>query len=171
MDIDVRVVPGRTLATISREVKQPELDDFIRSSFDQLFAWAQEHEDVRPIDTSDEWPTLVMFHGPVTEEESALVVVAAVVSDSAPETVDLDPDAGIEFAEEAEHQEAFIALTKAGLDFPEILQAYDELAMWVDDNAAPIEGMVPREVYITDVMAAEDEDVVASVAMPFEPTD
>lgn len=161
MEVKTRVVPQRTLAVIAREVRQPDLDSFIKSAFDELFAWAERNPGLRAIATTPDDPTYAIFHGPVTPEESALVEVCIVISASA------EVDGNIELRVEPEHLEAYTVVTKEGLEFPAILEAYDAVAMWVNNNGQMVDELPSREVYFADVIAASPGDPVADIAFPY----
>ncbi|MFV0632853.1 MerR family transcriptional regulator [Demequina sp.] len=161
MDIQTRTVPERKLAVIAAELFQPELDSFIMRAFHDLFQWAERHPGLRDQTTTPDSPTYVIFHGPVTPDQSARVEVCIVIDGPA------EPEGDITLRLEAAHEEAYVEVTRAGLQFPDILAAYDAVAMWVTQHGTVLEGMPSREVYFADVLAAGMDDVVASVAYPF----
>jgi effector-binding domain-containing protein len=161
MDIQTRTIPERTLAVIAQELFQPQLDEFIPDAFGELFQWAERHPGVRSLNTTPDEPTYVIFHGPVTPDASARVEVCAVVNEQA------EPDGRISVRSEAQHEEAFTTITRAQLEFPNILEAYDAVAMWVMQNGAMIETMPSREVYFADVMNEPMDALVCDVAFPF----
>lgn len=163
MEVLTRTVPARTIALLSAEVNQSELDEFIMGAFTNLFDYAQRHAGVRPIETTVEWPTYVIFHGQVTPDLSSLVEVAIVVEASA------QAEGAIVTRVEPEHLEAYVPVTKDGLAFPGILEAYDSVFEFVGGHGAPSATMPSREVYVTDVLAAVGDDHVADVAVPYTP--
>lgn len=163
MDIQTRTVPRRKLAVIGKELFQPELEQFIMSSFHELFSWAERHPGLRALTTTPEWPTYVIFHGPVTPDHSAHVEVVIVIDGPA------EPEGAIVLKVEEEHEEAFTDVTRTGLEFPDILAAYDAVAMWVTQHGTPRDDMPSREVYVADVIQAGMNEVVASVAFPYVP--
>lgn len=164
MNIQTRSVPQRKLAVIGKELFQPELEQFIMSAFHELFTWAERHPGLRALTTTPQWPTYVVFHGPVTPDHSAYVEVSIVIDGAA------EPEGAIVLKVEAEHEEAYTDVTRTGLEFPDILAAYDAVAMWVTQHGTPREDMPSREVYIADVIEASMDEVVASVAFPYVPT-
>lgn len=163
MDVLTRSVPARTLAYRSKELFQPELDAFIMDSFVELFDYAGAHPRLRPLDTTPQWPTYAIFHGPVTPDQSALVEVCIVVEDGAPAA------GAVAVRVEPAHDEAYVELTKEGLDFPEILDAYAAVTDWVSVHGDVVESMPSREVYVANVLAAADADHVCDIAFPFAP--
>ena len=163
MDISTRTVPERKLAVIGKELFQPELETFIMASFHALFSWAERHPGMRSLTTTPEDPTYVIFHGPVTPDQAALVEVCVVISGAA------EPEGDIILRLEPEHQEAYTTVTREGLEFPAILAAYDAVAMWVTQNGSMLERLPSREVYFADVIAAGMDEPVADIAFPYLP--
>lgn len=162
MSIQTRVVPQRQLAVIGRELTQPELDGFIRSSFTQIFdvLTASGH---RTGGTTRAEPTYVIFHGPVTEDQSALVEVCVPFEGS------IGAHDVITLKTEPAHHEAFVTVTREGLEFPAILGAYDAVAGWVHANGEFIADLPSREVYIAEVPEAAPDDDVCDIAFPYRP--
>ncbi|GMA35892.1 hypothetical protein GCM10025876_20960 [Demequina litorisediminis] len=131
------------------------------SGFHSLFGWAERHPGLRDVTTTEQWPTYVVFHGPVTPDHSAYVEVCIVIDGPA------EPEGAIVLKVEEEHEEAYTDVTRAGLEFPDILAAYDAVAMWVTQHGAPHPDMPSREVYVADVIQAGMDEIVASVAFPY----
>lgn len=163
MDVRTRSVPERTLAVLGSEVAFEELEDFISSGFSTLFQWAERNPGVRALDTTLVEPTIVVFHAAMGPGESALVELCAVVANDAPAAP------GIELRVEPAHEEAYVTLTKEGIEFPQILSAYEAVAAWVREHGEMIESMPTREVYFTDVLAAADDAEVCDIASPYVP--
>jgi hypothetical protein len=162
MTVNTRSVPERTLAFLTQELSQSTLEPFIMASFSSLFQYAERNPGLRPLLTSVEWPTYVIYYGPVTPDSSARVDVAIAVDPSA------QAEGDIAVRVEPAHQEAFVELTKGGLAFPAILDSYAAVEAWLaDGGGAMIADMPSREVYTADVMAAGGDDVIGDVAYPF----
>ncbi|WP_062383075.1 MerR family transcriptional regulator [Demequina iriomotensis] len=161
MDISTRSVPERTLAVIGRELYQPELEPFIMEAFSTLFRHAEARPGLRALDTTPAEPTYVIYHGPVTPDQSALVEACIVVSP------DARPAEGVAIRLEPAHEEAYATLTRAEVEFPDILDAYDAVAEWVLAHGTMREDLPSREVYFTDVMKAAPGDPACDVAFPF----
>ena len=70
---------------------------------------------------------------------------------------------------EPEHEEAYTTLTRRGIEFPDILTAYDAVAMWVTQNGSMIEALPSREVYFANVLEASMDDEVCDIAFPYVP--
>lgn len=163
MKIETRTVPERKLAVIAKDLFLPELDQFIQGAFHELFSWAERNPGLRSLDTTPEEPTYVIFHGPVTPDQSARVEACVVIDGPA------EPEGDIVLRRDPEHLEAYTTVTRAQTEFPDILAAYDAVAMWVTQHGVPREGMPAREVYVTDVIAAPMEAPVGDVALPYVP--
>ena len=164
MDIKTRTVPERKLAVISKELFQPQLTEFIMTSFHDLFSWAERNPGLRALDTTPEDPTYVIFHGPVTPDASALVEACIVIDGPA------EPEGRIVLRREAKHEEAYTTLTREGIEFPHILAAYDAVANYVIQNGSMIETMPSREVYFADVINVPMDAEVCDIAFPYTPT-
>ena len=163
MDIQTRTIPERKLAVISKELFQPQLEEFIMTSFHELFAWAERNPGLRSLNTTPDDPTYVIFHGPVTPDASALVEVCVVIDGPA------EPEGAIILKREPEHEEAYTTLTREGIEFPNILAAYDAVAMWVIENGTMIESLPSREVYFADVIKEPMDAPVCDIAFPYTP--
>ena len=163
MNVLTRTVPARHLAVRAKDVFQPEVEAFIRESFAELFDYAAAHPGIRPLETTPEWPTYAIFHGPVSPDQSALVEVCIVVSEGAPVQGD------IAVRVEPEHDEAYVELTKDQIEYPDILDAYAAASEWVSGHGAMREALPSREVYFADVMSADASAHVCDVAFPYAP--
>ncbi len=158
-EVKTRTIPARKMAVISKTIYQPELDNFIGDSFSKLFDYTVGAGARRPHTTQDE-PTLVIYHGEVTPDSANRVDVCV------PITGDLQPTEEILIQIEPAHLEAYTTLKKSQVVFPEILHAYDAVGKWCGSNGKK-HGGNPREVYFCDFMAAQDDDDVTDIAFPF----
>lgn len=160
MEIRTRVVPARTMAVISKELFQPEIDTFVTGAFTAIFEHLVAHG-LRTHGTTPEEPTYIIFHGQVTPDLSARVDICV------PFEGEVGPTADISIALEPEHHEAYTELTKAQMEFPQILHAYDAVGAWVHQHGEPT--LPPREVYIAEWPEAGPDDHVVDVAFPYTP--
>lgn len=156
MTVHTRAVPETTYVTETRRVTPPELPDFIRTSTDRLAeiagrfgGWAG--------------PLTTIIESPVNDDTDGdvrnAVPVRAGVTDhdvEAPTTV-LVEDAG---------EEAYTRITRSQVQYPQILQAYDEVYAWLTEQRLTPR-LAPREIYFTDFMAAGPDDEVCDIAVPF----
>lgn len=107
----------------------------------------------------------VIFHGPVTEELDGPVEVCLPVD---PEHEPANSGNGEPEARwEPEHREAYVRITKAQFELPQILTGYDAVERWIASNRLSWQGS-PREIYDSsvDVDTAALTDVVCDVAYP-----
>jgi hypothetical protein len=103
---------------------------------------------------------LVIFHGEVNEDSDGLVEVCA----PAAHPDGLPP--GLPVRTEAAHREAYMPITRAQFEYPQILSAYDAVADWIA-TAGLAQAGPPREVYgCTDIPAAAAADPVCDIAFP-----
>lgn len=98
----------------------------------------------------------VIFYGEVGPEKDGPIEV--ITPFEGVETLDAEtrPD--------PERREAYLTVTKAQYDYPEILGAYDALESWVAANAVKLGPS--REIVIADVAAAGAGDLVCEIALP-----
>ena len=66
---------------------------------------------------------------------------------------------------EPAHREAFVRITKAQVQYPQILSAFDAVAQWLTAQGLST-AVAPREVYFIDFAAAKPTDAVCDVAFP-----
>jgi hypothetical protein len=61
-----------------------------------------------------------------------------------------------------------VRITKAQVEYPQILSAFDAVAHWITSNG--LTAGPPREVYFADFDAAAPTDEVCDVAFPLIPS-
>jgi hypothetical protein len=66
---------------------------------------------------------------------------------------------------EPAHREAYTRITKAQVEFPQILSAYEAVDGWIRSEGRTMTGS-PREVYFADFAAAGPTDEVCDIAFP-----
>jgi hypothetical protein len=101
----------------------------------------------------------------VTEDQRALVEVCVPFEGDVPES------SAISVKTEPEHHEAYVTLTRSGLEFPAILGAYDAVAAWAGDHGSLMADLPSREVYIAEVPEADDDAEVCDIAFPYVPSE
>jgi DNA-binding transcriptional MerR regulator/effector-binding domain-containing protein len=148
-EIRERDVPEQVVLTEQRHVLVEELPGWIGSAIGRLMDSAQGRGGVAG-------PVFVVYHGEVSEDSDGPVEVCVPVA-----SADGDGTTRVEPA----HREAYTRLTKAQVEFPQILSAYDAVAHWIGAESHSVGGS-PREVYFTDFMAAGPNDEVCDVAFP-----
>ena len=148
-NVKERDIPEQLVLTEQRHLVVDELPAFISSSLERLGGAAGELGGVAA-------PVFVVYHGEVNQDSDGPVEVCVPVdteSTSLPTRV------------EPAHKEAYVRITKAQVEFPQILSAYDAVAQWIRANRKSITAS-PREVYFTDFVAAALDDEVCDIAFP-----
>ena len=102
---------------------------------------------------------LVVYHGEVNEDSDGPVEVCIPVGLEQPVSE------ATAMRREPAHNEAYVRITKAQVEYPQILSAYDAVAQWITAQGRSVTGS-PREVYFTDWDAAGPNDEVCDVAFP-----
>ncbi|MCE6998009.1 MerR family transcriptional regulator [Saccharothrix sp. S26] len=150
-EVKQRDVPEQVVLTEQRHLFQPALVDWINASMDRLVKAAQEHGGVADA-------PFVVYHGEVNEDSDGPVEACVPIGAA-------QPPSGVAARVEPAHREAYVRLTKAQVAFPQILSAYDAVAMWIKDNGHVVHD-APREVYFADFDAAGPDDEVCDIAFP-----
>ncbi|WP_426515394.1 MerR family transcriptional regulator [Diaminobutyricibacter sp. McL0618] len=156
MTVETRAVPETTYLTEIKRVSPPDIPPFIRSSADRLAELAGRFGGwAGPLTTIIETPVNDDTDGDV---RNAVPVRAGVTdADVAPPTEVLVEGAG---------QEAYTRITKSQVQYPQILQAYDEVYAWLTEHKLTPR-LAPREIYFADFMAAGPDDDVCDIAVPY----
>jgi len=154
--IQTRDVAEAKVLTVSRKLRAPELPAFIPETCMRVFA---------QIDKQGATPTgapSVLYHEPCDAETAGLVEVMVPFEGS------MEPVDDFVIRIEGSHSEAYATITKEQVVFPTILQAYEAVGQWLDDNDVAMAG-APREVYF-DPRPWDDlapKDPAADIAFPF----
>jgi DNA-binding transcriptional MerR regulator len=156
--IETRDVDAAKVLSLSKKVKAPDLPTFIPEATSRIFSQI-ERQGAKPAG-----PPIVMYHEP-TDAESAGLVEACVPLEGS-----IDPTDDFVVRVEPAHREAFTRIAKGQVVFLTIMQAYDAVAEWVNNNDATITG-APREVYFDPRpwLEMNDADPAADIAFPFTP--
>jgi effector-binding domain-containing protein len=150
--IQQRDVPEQLVLTEQRHVKAAELPDWIRSAGSRLTTAATGHGGITG-------PAFIVYHGPLSADTESLVEVCVPIRNESGD------GAAAAMRREPAHREAYVRITKAQVQFPEIQQVYKAIAQ--DLESKHIETTdAPREVYFTDFYAAKPGDQVCDVAFP-----
>ncbi|MFF0297877.1 MerR family transcriptional regulator [Kitasatospora sp. NPDC004614] len=150
--IEQREVPDQLVLTEQRRARPEELDEFIGGATSRLTKTAE------GLGGTVAAP-FVIYHGEVNEDADGPVEVC----------VPIDParagEVTVPHRVEPAHREAYTRITKAQVDFPQILTAYDAVCGWIE--SADTERTGPgREVYFADFMAAGPDEPVCDIAFP-----
>lgn len=111
---------------------------------------------------------LVIFHGEVTHDSDGPVEVGIPIDPATdPATVRGKTGDEPEVRVEPAHREAFVTVTKAQFEAPQIVSAYDAVRSWAETKRRVLTGP-GREVYAVgvDPRTAAPDDVVCDVAYP-----
>jgi effector-binding domain-containing protein len=104
-------------------------------------------------------PAFIIYHGEVNEESDGPVEVCVPVHSDRLETIEAATRI------EPAHREAYTRITKAQVEFPQILDAYEAVEQWMAKNNRQMAAS-PREVYFTDFMNAGPDDEACDIAFP-----
>ncbi|MFJ6214456.1 MerR family transcriptional regulator [Streptomyces sp. NPDC092296] len=157
-DVQEREVPEQLVLTEQRAARPEELPGWIPAATRRLEEAARRYGGVVAA-------PFVIFHGEVNEDSDGPVETCV------PVDADLVPAAeraavpGLR--REAAHREAYVRLTRAQVEYPQILSAYDALEQWIGAQGRRCTGS-PREVYFADWGTTLPGDQVCDVAFPIE---
>jgi DNA-binding transcriptional MerR regulator len=150
-EIQERDVPEQVVLAEQRHVLVPDLPDWIAAAGTRLVDAADAHGGVAG-------PMFVIYHGEVSEDSDGPVEVCIPVR--------AEPsDGGDVLRREPAHREAYVRITKADVDYPQILSAYQAVEQWLRSQERMPSGS-PREVYFADWDASAPTDEVCDVAFP-----
>jgi len=152
-EIGQRFVPAVRVATLSRRVYVGGLSPFIEEAGGRLSHLLGEQA---------AGPALVLFHGEVNADSDGPVEVCLPLAG----TLNVPEDVTVR--EEPAHWEAFVTLTRAQFEFPDILRAYDAVAGYAREHGGGC-GLPPREVYPYPWAGLSEDDRAGEVAWPFTP--
>jgi len=151
-EIRERDVQEQLVFTEQQHVKVGELPAWIGAAMMRLMTSAQTYG-------GQSGPSFVVYHGEVNEDGDGPVEVCVPIG------LSREASADAAMRREPAHREAYARITKAQVEFPQILSAYDAVAQWIGANGRVVGGP-PREVYFADWDAAGPADEVCDVAFP-----
>jgi DNA-binding transcriptional MerR regulator len=144
-----RDVPEQLVLTEQRHVRVPELGEWLPEAIGRLVQTADANGGVAA-------PVFVIYHGEVNEDSDGPVEVCVPVAEEVE---------GASTRHEPSHREAYTRITKAQVEFPQILSAYEAVDSWIRREGRTMTGS-PREVYFADWDAAAPTDEVCDIAFP-----
>jgi DNA-binding transcriptional MerR regulator len=147
-EIKERDVAEQLVLTEQRHVRVPELSEWLPATIGRLVTTAETAGGLAG-------PVLVIYHGEVNEDSDGPVEVCVPVEQANGSPSRVEPA----------HREAYTRITKAQVEYPQILSAYDAVAQWIEKEGRSITGS-PREVYFADWDAAGPTDEVCDIAFP-----
>jgi DNA-binding transcriptional MerR regulator len=153
-----RDIPAQLVLTEQRSLRITGLKGWLPEALHRLAATAANHGGLAG-------DVFVVYHGEVNEDSDGPVEVCAPVTRETVLPARLSPGAAVRL--EAAHREAYVRISRAQLEFPQILSAFDAVGQWIAGSGRCQAGP-PREVYLTgaDVAAAAPDDPVCDVAFP-----
>ncbi|MFD8592001.1 MerR family transcriptional regulator [Streptomyces sp. NPDC059637] len=153
-EVREREVPEQVVLTEQRHVRVEELPGWIDAATKRLCGAAQAYG-------GPAGPVFVVYHGEVDEDGDGPVEICLPVAAGD----DIEGDAAVR--REPAHREAYVRLTKAQVEFPQILSAYDAVVQWAAARGRACTG-AGREVYFADRDGAGPADEVCDVAFPVD---
>lgn len=155
-DIREREVPARVLISEQRSLRITELKGWLPGALGRLAATAASHGGL-------DGDVFAVYHGEVNEDSDGPVEVCAPVAHG----FSAGLPAGVIVRLEAAHREAYVTISRAQLEFPQILSAFDAVGQWLV-QAGRCQAGAPREVYLSsiDVATAAPGDPVCDIAFP-----
>jgi DNA-binding transcriptional MerR regulator len=150
-EVHEREVPEQTVLTEQRHVRVPELGEWLPTSIGRLVEVAQSHGGVAA-------PVFVIYHGEVNEDSDGPVEVCVPIDQGAATN-------GEPTRQEPAHREAYTRITKAQVEYPQILSAYEAVDHWIRHEGRSVAGS-PREVYFANWDEASATDEVCDIAFP-----
>jgi len=151
-EIKVRDVPEQTLLTEQTYVNAAQLPEWIaKAGMRQLEAAADIGGQVGP--------SLVIYHGEVNEDSDGPVEAGL------PVAAECADDTSLPTRIEPAHREAYVTITRAQVQYPDILSAYDAIERWIAAHNEQIAGS-PREIYFADPSSGDDDELIADIAFP-----
>ena len=118
-EIQEREVPEQLVLTEQRHVRVPDLAEWLPVAIGRL------------IESAEAWggiaaPVFVVYHGEVNEDSDGPVEVCVPIDADREESTDMAS------RREPAHREAYVRITKAQVEYPQILSAYDAVAQWIE---------------------------------------
>lgn len=154
-DVKVREVPERKFLSIEDRTLADALPELISRSGTALMRHAQGSG----VEVAG--PMIVIYHGQVSMDADGPVEVCLPVAGS------VEPFGAARVRLEPAHEEAYARITKAEVEYPKILEAYDSVAAWLHANGKR-RTLSPREVYFAEWDGLGADDPACDVAFPFE---
>ncbi len=152
-DIDLRTLPERRIASISRHVLAADTDAFFHEAFAKLRSTGPGLEGIAGC------PFLV-FYGEASDDSDGPIELCRPIAGNGPVGAE-----GIETRMEAAHDEAYVQLTKDELAWPAMRGALDELEAWARANDRQ-PAAVFRQVLIADQRHAAADALVCHLSVP-----
>jgi DNA-binding transcriptional MerR regulator len=154
LEVKQREVPEQLVLTEQRHVLVPDLSPWLGEAIGRLAGTAGRFGGVAA-------PVFVIYHGEVNQDSDGPVEVCVPIG------LQNGPSTEVPMRREGAHREAYVRITKAQVEYPQILSAFDAVSQWLESNGVSSSGP-PREIYFTDFMSAQPTDEVCDVAFPID---
>lgn len=150
--VEIRQVPETTFLVTSGNVIGPDLPRYILQAEADLGQRAMHYG-------GPQGPFVVVYHGVVDADSDGPVdVCLPIAAGSVAHGID-------HIRTESSHAQAFTSIVRRQLAFPEILQIYHALRVWIDAAGHERAGS-PREIYHTEIETAAPDQPVCDIAWP-----
>ncbi|SDL13894.1 MerR family transcriptional regulator [Streptomyces indicus] len=152
-------VPEQTVICESRHVLAPELTAFIGESLGRLEKAAQECGGVVA-------PPFVAYHSEVTQESDGPAESCLPVADAAAARAWAGVQGpAVTARTEPARRLAYARITKAQVQYPQIIAAYEAVEHWIEQQGLTIDGPC-REVYFAEWDTIGPDDEACDIAYP-----
>lgn len=149
--VETREVPEQKIASIQQGVYVKDLPQYIQDSTHTLLKLVN-----NPVGA-----LFVIYHGQVNDDSAGPVEVCVPFEGS------LEPVGKIGIRLEPAHTEAYTRITKAQVEFPGILKAYDAVDKWLGSQGKGMSA-APREVYFVPWDAIGPDEPACDIAFPYQ---
>jgi DNA-binding transcriptional MerR regulator len=156
-DVQTRIIPERTLLSISRHLHADETDAFFGNAFARLRSAGPGVEGIAGC------PFLV-FYGEVSDDsDGPMELCRPVTPDSAADPAAAMAD--VQLRVEPAHDEVFIRLAMKDMGWPALAPAVDRLEAWMREQRREPAGAL-RQVLIADQRTATPDTLVCDLSVP-----
>lgn len=153
-EVQTRSVEEQKLLSVERRTLADRLSETIGDAGGDLRQGAEE----RGVRLTG--PAMVIYHGQVSMTADGPVEICLPVAG------DVEPFGGARVRVEPAHDQAFTRLTKAQVAYPKILEAYQAIERWFEENGKQAAGS-PREVMFAEWSQIGDDEPAVDVAWPY----
>jgi DNA-binding transcriptional MerR regulator len=155
VDVRIRHIPERKVAAISRHLYAKDTDRFFANSFLHLRAAGPGLEGI-------EGCPFLIFYGDVSEDSDGPLELCRPVRD-----VTAPLQESVQVRVEPAHDEVYVGLTKAQMNWPSMAPAMDAMEMWIRHEGRVSTGPV-RQVMFEDQRRAQRDAPVCDLSVPLK---
>lgn len=150
--VETRQIGAQPVVSIEEKVIVDDLPGFIQRAMGDLY-------DLIGESNANPGTPFVIYHGEVNKDSDGPVEVCV------PYSGEVKARDTARIRVEPAHKEAFTRITKGQVAFPGILEAYEAVERWVNEQPLTVAGS-PREVYFVDWDAVGVDDPACDIAFP-----